>query len=171
MPRSFDVITETAAGVAEVMAAFGDRDYWMARLAAYGGDSMRLDSLLVDAAGTIEVRTTQDLRADMLPGGIARMLPGDTSILRTESWRPPTGPTPGVAHGEFTIAARGVPSSGAGTMALAPVAAGSSLRVSGTLEVRIPVVGGRIERYVADLIGREVPQMQQFTAEWIAGRP
>ncbi|MGP4054722.1 DUF2505 domain-containing protein [Mycobacterium sp. 4D054] len=167
MPRSFDVTTEAAAGVADVLAAFAERDYWLARLAAYGGDSMHLDALDADAGGTVVVRTTQDLRQDMLPGAIARMLPGDTKIMRTETWRPAVD---GRAQGDFTITARGVPSSGSGTMVLAPVAAGSSLRVSGTLEVRIPVVGGRIERYVADLIGREVPQMQLFTAEWIHGR-
>lgn len=166
MPRPFDVTTETAAGVADVIAAFGEKTYWLARLAAYGGDSMTLDSLVVDADGGIVVRTTQDLRQDMLPGAIGRMLPGDTAITRTESWRPATD---GQVHGEFTIAARGVPSSGSGTMVLQPVPAGSRLRVRGSLEVRIPMVGGRIERYVADLIAREVPQMQQFTAAWIAG--
>ncbi|KWX66714.1 DUF2505 domain-containing protein [Mycobacterium sp. NAZ190054] len=167
MPRSFDVTTEAKAGVADVLAAFSGRDYWLARLAAYGGDSMRLDSLEVGPDGTVVVHTTQDLRQDMLPGGIGRMLPGDTKIMRTETWRPAVD---GQAHGDFTISARGVPSSGSGTMLLTPTESGSSLRVSGTLEVRIPVVGGRIERYVADLIGREVPQMQQFTADWIAGR-
>ncbi|QZY43824.1 DUF2505 domain-containing protein [Mycolicibacterium austroafricanum] len=169
MARSFDVITEAAAGVADVLAAFGDRDYWLARLAAYGGDSMSLDSLVVDAEGTVVVQTTQDLRQDMLPGGIARMLPGDTKIMRTESWRAAGDRRRGEAHGEFTISARGVPSSGSGTMLLTPVATGSSLRVRGMLEVRIPLVGGQIERFVADLIAREVPQMQRFTAEWIAG--
>ncbi len=168
MPRPFDVTTEASAGVADVLAAFGEQDYWLARLAAYGGDSMRLDSLVVDPAGTVVVRTTQDLRQDMLPGGIARMLPGDTKIMRTETWRPASDQTRGVANGDFTISARGVPSSGAGTMVLEPVPVGSSLRVRGTLEVRIPVVGRRIERYVADLIAKEVPQMQQFTAAWIA---
>lgn len=166
MPRPFDVTTETSAAVADVVSAFGEKAYWLARLAAYGGDSMTLDSLVVDADGGIVVRTTQDLRQDMLPGAIGRMLPGDTSITRTESWRPATD---GQVHGHFTIAARGVPSSGDGTMVLEPVPAGSRLRVRGTLEVRIPVVGGRIERFVADLIAREVPQMQQFTASWIAG--
>lgn len=166
MPRPFDVTTETSAGVADVVAAFSAEEYWLARLAAYGGDSMTLDSLVVDDDGGIVVRTTQDLRQEMLPGAIGRLLPGDTAITRTESWRPATD---GQAHGEFTIAARGVPSSGAGTMVLQPVPAGSRLRVWGTLEVRIPIMGGRIERYVADLIAREVPQMQQFTASWIAG--
>lgn len=167
MPRSFDVTTEAPAGVAEVLAAFGRREYWLDRLAAYGGDSMRLDSLDVAADGTVAVGTTQDLREGMLPGAIARLLPGDTTIIRTETWRPVVD---GRAHGEFTVAARGVPSSGSGTMLLTAAGSGSSLRVSGTLEVRIPVVGGRIERYVADLIADEVPQMQRFTAEWIDGR-
>lgn len=167
MPRSFDIATETTADVAAVLSAFEQRGYWTARLAAYGGDSMTLDELVIEDDGAVVVRTTQDVRQDMLPGGVARMLPGDTKIMRTETWRRGTD---GTAGGEFTISARGVPSSGAGTMTLEPVAAGSRLRVRGTLEVKIPLVGGGIERFVADLIAREVPQMQQFTAEWIAGK-
>jgi len=51
---------------------------------------------------------------------------------------------------------------------LKPVPAGSQLRFTGTLEVRIPLVGGRIEQYIADLIAKEVPAMQRFTNEWIS---
>ena len=79
------------------------------------------------------------------------------------------GADAGEAHGEFAITARGVPSSGSGTMVLQAIPTGSRLRVRGTVEVRIPMMGGRIERYVAELIARDVPQMQQFTASWIAG--
>lgn len=169
MPRSFDVTTKTAAGVAEVHRVFRDRTYWLARLVEYGGDSMTLDSLEVGDDGTVVVRTTQDLRQDILPGSIGRILPGDTKIMRTEQWRPAAA---GEVHGEFTISARGVPSSGSGTMVLEPSKIGSvdgsSLRIRGSLEVRIPFVGGKIERLVADLIVSEVPQMQRFTAEWIA---
>jgi hypothetical protein len=165
--RSFDVVTEAPADVDAVLRAFGERDYWLARLAAYGGDSMTLDSLDVAADGTVVIKTTQDLRQDMLPGGLGAMLPGNTVLRRTETWH---AVSDGAAHGDFAITAQGVPSSGSGTMELAPAAAGSRLRVRGSLEVRIPLVGGRIERVVADTIAREVPQMQQFTAEWIAGR-
>ena len=172
MPCSFDVTAEAVAGVAAVQKAFRDKAYWLARLTEYGGDSMTLESLEVGADGSIAVRTTQDLRRDMLPGGIGRMLPGDPMILRTESWRP--APDSEQVHGEFSIAARGVPSSGSGTMVLEPrqigSAVGSSLRIRGTLEVRIPLVGGRIERYIAGLIAKEVPQMHRFTADWIAGK-
>ncbi len=166
MPRSFDVTSETAAGVAAVRKAFRDRAYWLARLAYYGGDSMTLESLDVGDDGTVVVRTTQDLRQGKLPSSISRVLPGDTKIVRTERWWSESADE---FHGEFTMSAHGVPSSGSGTMALEPAADGSSLRIRGTLEVRIPVLGGRIERYIADLIAIEVPQMQQFTAKWIAG--
>ena len=71
-------------------------------------------------------------------------------------------------HGEVTIAAHGVPGSGSGSTVLKPVPAGSQLRFTGTLEVRIPLVGGRIEQYIADLIAKEVPAMQRFTNEWIS---
>ncbi|MGE2735127.1 DUF2505 domain-containing protein [Mycolicibacterium vaccae] len=167
MPRSFEVTAEAPADVADVLAAFADRDYWLARLAEYGGESMYLDALDVDASGTVVVRSTQNLREDMLPGAIARLLPGDTKLMRTETWRPDGA---GRACGEFVITARGVPSSGSGAMVLEAVGSGSRLRVSGSLEVRIPMVGGRIEGYVADLIGKDVPQMHQFTADWISRR-
>lgn len=164
MPRSFDVTTETSATVAAVHSAFGNRDYWLARLSAYGGDSMTLDTLVVDEDGTAAVTTVQNLRSDKLPAVFARVLPGDLKLIRTETWRPADRDE---VHGEITIAARGVPGSGAGAAVLKPVPAGSSLRFAGTLEVRIPLVGGRIEQYIAYLIAKEIPTMQRFTTEWI----
>ena len=44
MPRSFEVSFESPATVEEVHAAFGNRDYWLDRLAAFGG-AKSLDSL------------------------------------------------------------------------------------------------------------------------------
>lgn len=165
MPRSFDVVTDTSAGVAAVQSAFGRRDYWLARLAAYGGDSMTLESLEVDPYGAIMVTTSQDFRNSALPGVLARVLPADLKLVRTESWRPADN---GEVHGEITIEAHGVPGSGGGTTVLKPVPAGSQLRFTGQLEVGIPLVGGRIEQYIAGLIAKEVPEMQRFTTEWIS---
>jgi len=158
------VTTETSATVAAVHSAFGNRDYWLARLAAYGGDSMTLDTLVVDEDGTAAVTTVQDLRSDKLPTVFARVLPGDLTLTRTETWRPADDEV----HGEITISARGVPGSGAGTAVLKPVSAGSSLRFAGTLEVGVPLVGGRIEQYIASLIARDIPAIQLFTSEWIS---
>ena len=54
MPRSFDIVTESPASVEQVHAAFSREDYWLARLVAFG-DSSTLDSLIVDADGTVTV--------------------------------------------------------------------------------------------------------------------
>ena len=51
---------------------------------------------------------------------------------------------------------------------LAPAPAGSSLTLSGTVEVRIPLVGGRVEKYICDQIIVEIPALQRFTSDWIS---
>ena len=166
MPHRFDVTAEASVGTHDVTAAFAQESYWLARL-AFGDDATTLDSLEVDPGRSIVVRTTQDLRRSMLPPSLGRMLPGNAAITKTESWRTPLD---GTSHGEFSIVARGVPSAGSGTMLLQPMSAGSQLRVQGAVHVRIPVVGGQVERFVTDLISRDVLRMHQFTADWIAGR-
>lgn len=165
MPRSFDVSTETPASVEAVHSAFGHEQYWLARLAAFGGESMTLDSLVVGADATVAVATTQDLRHDLLPGPLGKFYSGDLKILRTETWRPDDNRQ---VRGEVTIAARGVPGSGIGSAVLAPMSNGSILRFTGILEVRIPLVGGQIERYIGGQIADEIPDVQSFTTKWIS---
>lgn len=165
MPRPFDVRTDSPASVETIHSAFGNEAYWLARIAEFGGGATTLDELTVDPACNIAVATTQDLRHDVLPGLLAKVFPGDLKILRTETWRLADDHR---VTGEVTIAASGVPGSGIGAALLAPEPDGSSLSLSGTVEVRIPLVGGRIEKYICDQIVVEIPQLQRFTSEWIS---
>src|ERR1700738_224768 len=87
MSRSFDILTEAPASVEQIHAAFGREDYWLARIAA-GGAGITLDSLIVDADGTVIVRTTQHLARQLLPGLVAKLVTGDLKILHSETWRP-----------------------------------------------------------------------------------
>jgi Protein of unknown function (DUF2505) len=87
MPRSFDILTESPASVEQVHAAFSREDYWLARHAAFDATST-LDSLTVDADGTVTVRATQHLWRQLLPGVVAKLVPGDLKILHSETWRP-----------------------------------------------------------------------------------
>ena len=74
MPGSLDLVVEFPASVEQVHSAFSDEDYWLARLAAFGG-STTLDSLIVHADGTVTVATTQDLRRHALPKVVAKVFP------------------------------------------------------------------------------------------------
>ncbi|HET6735919.1 DUF2505 domain-containing protein [Mycobacterium sp.] len=163
MPYSFDVLTESTASVEQVHSAFGEADYWMARLAAFDAGTT-LASLIVDADDSVTVTTTQDLRHDRLPGLIAKFYPGDLKILRKETWSPLGDRR---VHGHISIAVRGAPASGLGKALLAPAGSGSSLKFTATVEFKLPLVGGKIETYIGGQLAEQIPAIQRFTTTWI----
>ncbi|MGE2835908.1 DUF2505 domain-containing protein [Mycobacterium sp. SMC-4] len=165
MPRPFDVSTDSPYSVEQIHRAFGDESYWQARIAHFGGGTTTLDHLTVDSAGSVSVATSQGLRSDALPGPLAKVFRGGLSVVRTERWH---ADGDGAVSGEITISASGVPGSGVGSAVLSPLPHGSRLSLAGTLEVRIPLVGGRIEKYIGDQIVVEIPELQRFTSDWVA---
>ncbi len=164
MARSFDVLTDSRASVVDVHTAFGTERYWRDRLQAYGGDSLILDSLTAAPDGTVEIATTQDLRRDILPGVLAKALPSGFQVLRWERWRPAQD---GQVRGDVRITATGLSGSALGSADLTPTAGGSALRFAGTVAVRVPVLGGQIEKYIVAQIAKEMPGIGRFTEDWI----
>ena len=165
MPTPFDVQTDSPAGVEQILAAFGDEEYWRDRIAEFGGGATTLDRLDVDADGAVSVATTQDLRNDLLPGPLTKVFRGNLSIVRTETWHR-TGAD--AVAGAVTISASGVPGSGVGSATVAQVSHGSRFIFTGTVEVKIPIVGSRVEKAICGQIVTEIPQLQRFTSDWIA---
>lgn len=167
MPRSFDMAAEYGAGVEQVHAAFGDRDYWLARLAESGADKATLDSMTVD--GGIDVVTTQVLRRDRLPGVVTQFHPGDLAIVREEAWTPVRE---GVASATVTGSIPGAPVSLSGTAVLAGAdGGGSRLTFTASVEVRIPLVGGKVENFIGSQLVNLLTAEQRFTTAWIKDNP
>jgi hypothetical protein len=166
MPGSLDLVVEFPASVEQVHSAFSDEEYWLARLAAFGG-STTLDSLTAHADGTVTVATTQDLRRHAVPRVVAKVFPGDLKILREETWRPIGGRR---VIGEITVSAPGALGSGRADALLAPTQDGSRLRFTATVEVKVPLVGGKIESYIGGQLAEQIPAMQRFTTAWITKR-
>ncbi len=164
MPRAFDISTPSPATVDQVHAAFADRDYWRDRLTEFGGDSIRLDALDIDG-GSITVATTQDLRNNTLPVLIAKVVPGDLLVIRKETWRVDGDEL----HGDVVITTQGAPISGSAAALVAPTAEGSTLRFRGSVQVKVPLLGGQIEKYISSQITEEIPGVQRFTTRWISG--
>jgi hypothetical protein len=163
MPRPFDVSTPSSATVGQVHAAFANESYWRARLAEFGGDSIRLDSLVVDD-GSVFVGTTQNLSHDGLPTLIAKVIPSDLKVVREETWRVNAADE---LHGNVVITTAGAPISGVATALVSPTSEGSVLRFTGTVQVKVPLIGGQIEKYIGAQIVEEIPAVQRFTTRWI----
>ncbi len=167
MSHSFDISTESTATVEQIHAAFGREDYWLTRLAV--GDAITtLDSLIVEADGTVAVRATQHLTRQLLPGWVAKLFPGDLKLLHRETWRPAGDRQ---VRGQVSVSASGGFGSGHGQALLVPADTGSQMRFAVRVEVKIPLVGGKLEKSIGAGLIENIPALQRFTTTWIAENP
>ncbi len=156
---------EYEGSVEQVHRAFGDQTYWLERLADSGADRATLDSMKVGDDGSIDVVTTQVLRRDRLPGVVTQFHPGDLSIVREEAWSPVSD---GRASATATGAIAGAPVSLSGTAELTPGGnGGSRLEFRAAVEVRIPLVGGKVENFIGSQLVELLIAEQRFTTAWI----
>jgi Protein of unknown function (DUF2505) len=162
MPRSFDVSVDSPASVDQVHAALSTEEYWLARLETLNG-STALESLVVDDDQTVRVTTTQDLGRDLLPGIVSKFYRRDLTVRHTETWRP----SGDQLRGEITVAVSGAPGSGSAAASVAPTSNGSLLTLNGTVEFKVPLVGGTVESFIAREFAHGIPDVQDFTAKWV----
>lgn len=164
MPRSFEVSAESPVTVEQVHAAFSREDYWLARRAAFdvGGT---FDSLVVESDGTVTVVATQHVGRQLLPGMIAKLVRGDLKIVHSEMWRPVGDHR---LHGQVSISAPASLGSGRADASVVPSGNGSVLRFMGTVEIKIPFMGGKLEKAISTNLTENLPLIQRFTTSWIA---
>jgi uncharacterized protein YndB with AHSA1/START domain len=94
---------------------------------------------------------------------IAKKVVGDTTeITLTERW-------PDASGGSLEIVAPGKPTSASGTIALAEQGAGTVETVELEIKVKVPLIGGKLERLMADSIKSGMDVEQTVAAAWLAG--
>ncbi|BBX18888.1 hypothetical protein CRI77_01900 [Mycolicibacterium duvalii] len=166
MPRSFDLAAEYEGTVEQVHRAFSDEQYWLVRLEDSGADHVRLDEMTIEDSGAIRVRTTQILRADRLPAVVTQFHRGDLSFVREEMWTPVVdGQASAVVSGSIP----GAPASLTGNALLLPAPEGvrARLDLTAVVEVRVPLVGGKIENFIGNQLVDLLIAEQRFTTGWI----
>lgn len=156
--------TDYEAGVEQVHRAFADEQYWLARLADSGADEATLDALTVSDDGEIKAVTTQILHANRLPGLVSQFHRGDLKIRREEHWQPICD---GASRGTVQGSISGAPVSLSGSATLTGTDGGCRLSVHITVEVRVPLVGGKIESFIGSQLVDLLTAEQRFTSGWI----
>jgi len=164
MPRSFDMATAYPGDVAQVHDAFRNRTYWEARLAESGADDAMLDVFQLGHDGGVDVATTQVLRADRLPALVHQFHRGDVHIHRAETW---TGLTDDFARATVAGSIENAPVTLDGEALLTPVGPGAKLSFQATVEVRIPLVGRKLENFIGSQLMTLFHNEQEFTTRWI----
>ena len=158
---------EYGCGVAQVHEAFSDEAYWLERLEKSGCDVARLDVLTTSDDGRLTIVTTQTVGFSRLPGFVSQLHAGDLTLIREEIWGPVRD---GRATGTVKGTVPGAPVSVTGTAQMSTTATGSRVDVRATVEVRIPLLGGKVEGFIGGQLAEMVRLEEQFTSQWITDR-
>ncbi|QUR66234.1 DUF2505 domain-containing protein [Mycobacterium spongiae] len=171
MPRSFDMSVDYERSVEEVHRAFGELDYWQGRLAVSPVDVATLESMQVggesDTDKTIEVVTLQTMLSQNLPGLVTQLHRGDLSVRREEIWGPVDDGT-ATASIAGSIVNAPVSLQGIAVLAPAPESEAARLTYRVTVQVRVPIIGGKLEKIIGTQLAGLVTAEHQFTTDWIA---
>ena len=159
---------EYESSVERVHRAFSDEQYWLARLADATIGTTLLDSIETHSDGSVAVASTLILPREFLPAVATQFLSGDMRIQRHETWNPVAD---GAASGTIDCSILGAPATMAGTAELSPTDAGSRLDLHATVEVRIPLVGGKLETVIGSQLTNLLIEEQRFTTTWLIAEP
>jgi uncharacterized protein YndB with AHSA1/START domain len=111
--------------------------------------------------GSLRVRVDQRRPAAGLPGFAKKLVGDEIHIVQEEEWSSP-------AEGKLDVGIPGKPGHLTGTVTLRPDGDGTLETVTGDLKVNIPLVGGKIETLVADLLTEALQAEQRVGTTWLA---
>lgn len=109
------------------------------------------------------VRIEQGHGTDRLPGFAKKIVGGHINIVQQESW------TSGGA-GHITVTVPGKPGEMTGTATLVADDGGVTEKVDMTVTVHLPLIGGKVEGLIADMLLKALRSEQKVGQDWLAQR-
>ena len=102
------------------------------------------------ADGGVTLVVSREL-PDGVPGFLDRFLPKDGRVTQTDVWEPASGDH---RSGTWSVEIPGAPTRLGGSMRLEPTPTGSRYVIEGTVEVKVPLIGGKAESFIAGSVER-----------------
>ena len=120
----------------------------------------RFGQFVVEGSATVSVEGERVsfagiVRPELIPSAAARFVKSDLRIAFTE------------ATSRTSVTVDGAPVSVEATSTLASADAGCTREVTGNVSVRVPLLGGRIEKEAVSHLGRVVEREQALAARWL----
>ena len=124
---------------------------WVQRRAARLRDGSRVVRREVLPDGGLLLAVSREL-PEGAPGFLTKLLPRDGRVVQTDEWAPDDGS--GTRTGVWRVELAGAPARLGGTMRIEPGGTGSAYVVLGETKVSVPLVGGKAESFIAEMIGK-----------------
>jgi hypothetical protein len=164
MGKRIDVSYEIPGDVETVYAAISGEGWAAAKAKAFDDDS-RTESRNVGDGDAVTLAVSRGL-PDGIPGFLEKLLPSGGRVLQTEAWGPSEG---GSRRGTWSGHIPGAPATVGGTMALEPSGPGTRYVIQGEVKVHVPLIGGKAESFVVEMIGKLTAKEAELLGELTAG--
>ena len=137
---------------------------WREQVCAATGATSWDVAIDADAAGGT-VSVTRVLPAEV-PDAVRRIVGETVTVTQTETWG--AAAADGTRQGDVELQVKGQPATMKASSILAPSAGGTQLQMDGELKVRIPLIGGRLEKELAKAIRMALQKEQEVGRTWLA---
>lgn len=115
--------------------------------------------------GTTHVVITQTQAMDGAPAAARKVVGSSVTIVQRESWR-------AIDAADFSVEIPGKPGRLTGAITLQDRGDGSCDEVfTGEVKVSIPLVGGKLEGFIADILTRALRREGRVGVQWLESRP
>lgn len=166
MSKEFSFTTELAYSTADVHAALTSEEYWKGRVA--DGENSAVELEVPAGPGSLRAVMTDRTDPSALPAVVRGILRGPLEMQRTDTWNALDGDR---AQGTLAGGAKGLPVEIAATSELRPGADGGSvIELTGTVNVKVPVVGGQIENLLLQMVENIVDVDRKVLDHWLSNR-
>ncbi len=98
-----------------------------------------------------------------VPGFAKKVVGDETNIVQSETWATQQ-------RGDVHVTIPGKPGAMSGTASLVEDSAGTTETVSLDVKVSIPIVGGKLEGLIADMLSKALRAEHKVGRDWLAGR-
>lgn len=162
MPSHIDEVQRYDADPATVFAMLCDEQFIVYKCEQSA--SLEATAEVTDEGDSLRIHNRRVLPAKV-PGFVKRFL-GDTIPLdETQHWGPAS--ESGSRSAEFTVNFDGQPLTFAGTIDLTPDGHGTAVRTKGALKCSVPLIGGKVENFAAQWIGKYLNKEQRVGQQWL----
>jgi hypothetical protein len=159
MKRVQEDLRYDGATIDEVYDMLGTREF---REAVCDYQQVLHRTVTVNRAGeTMAVTIDQGHGTDRLPGFAKKIVGNSINIVQDESW------TDGM-NGRITVTVPGKPGEMTGTATLLADAEGVTEKVDMSVTVRLPLIGGKAESLIADMLGKALRAEHTVGRDWLA---
>ena len=162
MPSHIDVTQHYDADPATVFAMLSDKDFILYKCEQSA--SLEATAEVIDEGDTVSIHNRRVLPAKV-PGFVKRFL-GDTIPLDETQHRCPANGS-GQRTAEFSVDFDGQPLAFGGTIELHKHGEGSAVRTKGALKCSVPLIGGKVENFAAEWIGKYLNKEERVGQQWL----